>query len=290
MPGHEHLEKSFRKELAAYAELSGPYILKTYGYNIQQLSNGIRKCMLVMEFMPRGSLTNVLRQKEKITLRRKLQMACQIASGMRKLHAHQMIHRDIRPDNILVTENYTAKIGDMGLARVWLPEENLTMIGCLGYMPLDFYTGKYDQSLDVYTFGLTLNELFTGKRHQFDLLTRRIELKSHSVVFADLIARCIDIDPSQRPSALEIETTLRMYKQAFEKYVLEKKIRYAGLSTEDKDSMFIVIYNTLHPEIDQILKNQFPPARSADEAAIGNNNERGEIFRLLAFLKHLGGH
>ncbi len=268
-PDHEHLEKSFRKELAAYTELSGPYILKIYGYNIQELLNGIRKCMLVMELMPRGSLSNVIRRGEKIPLRRKLEMACQIASGMRKLHAHRMIHRDIRPDNIPVTQDYTAKIGDMGLARVWLPDDNLTVIGCQAYMPFDFYTGKYTQSLDVYTFGLTLNELFTEKRHEFDQLTRHTKLISHSPVLEDLIARCIRDDPSQRPSAIEIETTLSMYKQTFEKYIVENNIKYADMSIEDKNWVFIKIYEALHLEIDKILKRKFPPAllRPSEESA-----------------------
>ena len=287
-PDHEHLEKSFRKELAAYAELSGPYILKTYGYNIQELSNGIRKCMLIMEFMPRGSLSNVLRQKEKIPLRRKLEMACQIASGMRKLHAHHMIHRDIRPDNILITQDYTAKIGDMGLARVWLPDENLTLIGCVAYMPFDFYTGKYDQSLDVYTFGLTLNELFTEKRHQFNLLTRHVKLTTHSPVLADLIARCIHKQPRQRPTAIEIETTLRMYKQAFEKYIVEQNIRYADMSTEDKNQTFITTYETLYPDIDKLLKHKFPPITPSQERKLGNvANKEAEMLQLLELVQHL---
>ncbi len=287
-PENEHLEKSFRKELAAYAELSSPYILKIYGYNVQELSNGIRQCMLVMEFMPRGSLSSVLRQKEKIPLRRKLEMACQIASGMRKLHAHCMIHRDIRPDNILVTQDYTAKIGDMGLARVWLPEENLTLIGCLSYMPLDFYTRKYNQSLDIYTFGLTINELFTEQRHQYDPVTRFIKLTSHSSVFGDLIDRCIHNEPSQRPSAIEIETTLRMYKRAIEKNIVEQNIKYGNMSMEDKNLTFIRIYETLRPEIDEILKNEFPPARPTDGLATGANNETAEILRLLELLQNLG--
>jgi serine/threonine protein kinase len=231
--------------------------------------------MLVMEFMSRGSLSSVLRQKEKIPLRRKLEMACQIASGMRKLHAHHMIHRDIRPDNILVTQDYTAKIGDMGLARVWLPDENLTLIGCVAYMPFDFYTGKYDQSLDVYTFGLTINELFTEKRHQFNLLTRRVKLTNYSPVFADLIARCMHNEPSQRPSAIEIETTLRMYKQAVEKYIIEKNIKYADMSTEDKNLTFITSYYTLHPEIDELLKHKFPPTptRTDRKLTVSTNKE-----------------
>lgn len=290
-PDHQHREKSFQKELAAYAELSGPYILKTFGFNTQELSTGIRKCMLVMEFMPRGSLSSVLRQKEKISLRCKLEMACQIASGMRKLHAHGMIHRDIRPDNILVAHDYTAKIGDMGLARVWSPDDNMTLIGCLAYMPYDFYTGKYNQSLDIYTFGLTINELFTEKKHQFDLLTRRIQLTTRSPVFIDLIDRCILNGPSQRPSAIEIETTLCMYKRVIEKYILEKKIKYANMSIEDKNLTFLTIYQTLRPEIEEILKDKFASTRLATEHITGTKDDAPEIQRLLElFLQPNGVH
>jgi serine/threonine protein kinase len=289
-PGTEHLEKSFRKELAAYAELSGPNILKTYGYNVQELSKGIRKCTLVMEFMHRGSLSDVLKQAEKISLRRKVEMACQIASGMRKLHAHRMIHRDIRPDNILVTHDYTAKIGDMGLARVLLPDDQLTLVGCVAYMPFDFYTGKYDQSLDVYTFGLTINELFTEAKHHYNILTRRIKLTNVSPVFADLITRCIHIEPSKRPSAIEIETTLWMCKQAFEKYIVEQHIEYGNMPTEDKNLSFITTYNALYPEISQIIKLKFPPlTRPLGEAVGGLNNDAIEMLRLLELLEPLGG-
>ncbi|UJR31530.1 hypothetical protein I4U23_019019 [Adineta vaga] len=254
-PDHAHLEKSFRKELAAYTELSGPYILKTYGYNIQGLSDGTQKCMLIMEYMSRGSLNSVLKQSEKISLRRKVEMACQIASGMRKLHEHHMIHRDIRPENILVTQDYTAKIGDMGLARVWLPDENLTLIGCVPYMPFDFYTGKYDQSLDVYTFGLTIYHLFTEKRHQYDLLTRRIKLTDVSPIFSDLIAQCLHSEPNKRPSASEIEITLRMYKNTIEKYIHDKCIKYGNMLLDEKNE--VRIYDALYPVIERALSDKF---------------------------------
>ena len=58
-----HLEESFKKEVTANAELSGTFFLKTYGYTVQERSSNIRQCMLVMEFMSRGSLSNVLKQK-----------------------------------------------------------------------------------------------------------------------------------------------------------------------------------------------------------------------------------
>ena len=252
-PDKKHLEKSFRKELAAYMELSGPYILRTFGYNIENLPSGIQKCTLIMEYMHRGSLSRVLKQMEKLTLRRKLEMAWQIASGMQKLHARQMIHRDIRPDNILVDYDYTAKIGDMGIARVWQPDENLTMVGCESYMPLDFYTQRYDQSLDVFTFGLTINELFTETKHTFNRLTMHIKLTNTSPVFADLIEQCLHKEPDQRPSAVLIERTLRLYKQAFERYIQEKRILYADMSARDKDETFIEICTVQRPHIERSL-------------------------------------
>ncbi|CAF1133487.1 unnamed protein product [Adineta ricciae] len=256
-PDNMHLEKSFRKELAAYAELSGPYVLKLYGYNIQALSDGTQKCMLIMEYMSRGNLASVLKQTEKISLRRKLEMACQIAGGMRKLHEHHMIHRDIRPENILIGQDYIAKLGDMGLARVWLPDEALTLIGCVPYMPLDFYTAKYDQSLDVYTFGLTLHHLFTETRHQFDMLTRRVKLNNVSPVFSDLIARCIHPTASNRPSANEIEITLRMHKHTIERYIHESGINYGRMSLEEKNNTFISTYDTFSPVLDKVLRDEF---------------------------------
>lgn len=78
----------------------GSYVLKTFGYGEKLLDTGMKECYLITEFMHRGSLANLIHhQKEKLSLRRKLSMACHIASGMRKLHAHTIIHRDIRPDN-----------------------------------------------------------------------------------------------------------------------------------------------------------------------------------------------
>lgn len=139
-PAEKTLEESFWEELAAYTELSGAFILKTFGYGEEIGNNRTKKYYLISEFMHRKSLTDVIYDPtEKISLRRKLAMACHITSGMQKLHAHSMIHRDIRPDNILVSSNYTAKIGDMGIAHVFKPAEKHKLLGCLIFMPPEFY-------------------------------------------------------------------------------------------------------------------------------------------------------
>ncbi|CAF1946493.1 unnamed protein product [Rotaria magnacalcarata] len=244
-----HLEESFRKELDAYAELSGAYILKTFGYGERRMVNGSKECFLITEFMHRGSLANVIHNNiEKISLRRKLTMACHVASGMRKLHGHTMIHRDIRPDNILVSSNYTAKIGDMGIAHVFDPNEKHTLMGCMPFMPPEFHRGDgdYDQSLDVFTFGLTLNELFTEKLHRFIQPTKRIQISEESSIFFDLITRCINDESSQRPTATEIEDILNKYRLAADKYINEKHPNYTSQTLAVKDAIFIKFYNEHH--------------------------------------------
>ncbi len=281
-PDKEHLEQSFLRELAAYTEVSGAYILKLYGFAIQtDTTNGIRKFLLIMEFMSRGSLTNVIKQENKISLRRKLEMACHIASGMRKLHARRMIHRDIRPDNILVNENYIAKIGDMGIARVMDENNHLTVVGCGHYMPPEFITGKYDQSLDVFTFGLTLNHLFTEKQHQsIQFIITKVKLAEQSPIFSELIARCIHDNPSQRPSAIEIETTLHAYKRAFDKLVLSEHLEYIQLSTEDKNEVFLKFYEVVHPRAKAALERRFPPPPPPSE----ENEGVGGFLQVLSHL------
>ena len=256
----DRLEKSFRKELAAYAELSGPYILKTYGYAKEILPNGTKEFFLIMEYMSRGSLRSLLESDNKLSIRRKLEMACHVASGMRKLHAHNMIHRDIRPDNILVDKSYRAKIGDMGIAREYDPAQMMTRVGCQVFMPPEFYTKSYGQSLDVFTFGLTLNQLFTETIHQYGIDLRTFLPKAmrttKSPVFEELIERCLRDNPTHRPSALEIETTLILYERAFSKLIT---LEYATSTNEEKDKAFLQFYGEFDPQAREELAKRFPP-------------------------------
>ncbi|CAF1135960.1 unnamed protein product [Rotaria sordida] len=209
--------------------------------------------------MARGSLSNVLKNKGKISLRRKVHMATQIASGMRKIHEHHMIHRDIRSDNILVNQQYTCKIGDMGIARVVDPFNQHTRIGCQPFMPPEFHSGTYDQKLDIFTFGLTLNELFTETQHIFQFLGKeKIAFQEASPIFQDLIARCTAHDPKHRPAAIEIEKTLELYAQGFDMIILKKNLGYIRLSTEQKNQVFIKFYEKFHKPATEFIRKKFP--------------------------------
>ncbi|CAF1191142.1 unnamed protein product [Rotaria sordida] len=307
-PQRRHLEESFRKELAAYVELSGAFILKTFGYGDRMLDNGVKECYLITELMHRGSLANVIHNRdEKISLRRKFSMACHIASGMRKLHAHTMIHRDIRPDNILVSSNFTAKIGDMGIAHIFNPDERHTLIGCLPFMPPEFHRGdgQYDQSLDVFTYGLTLNELFTEKIHRFNQSTKHVQLIEQSPIFIDLILKCILDESTRRPTAIKLEHTLHKYRQAVDRHIKEKCPNYTNQTIATKDSIFIHFYNEYHQQEKAKPKAVFsPPPRphinldlirqhfedmmkqfsSIDEKDADRNKDQSEVMKFKKYL------
>lgn len=262
------LEKSFLRELSAYAEVDGAYILKVFGYSTFQNENGSTTYYLVTEYMTKGSLTNVIynEQYERISLKQKLAIACNIATGMRKIHDHSLIHRDLRPDNILVTDNYLTKIGDMGLARVLDEYLNHTQIGCKRYMPPEFYdSGVYDQKLDIFTFGLSLNELFTETQHDFQ--GTRIQMKKSSPIFSDLIDRCLEEDPQYRPTSLEIETTLDLHLQEFNSRISTNE-NYSTSSLEDQNKLFCQFYEQYHPEAVRIIEKQFPPIRRLSNISV----------------------
>jgi serine/threonine protein kinase len=237
---------AFAAELAAYIKCQGLYIVPTYGCSVELLSSTNLRLIILMEYMPRGSLTNLL-QKEygQLTFRKKMIIACNIAAGMNHIHQHGMIHRDLRPDNILIDNHYRAKIGDMGISQsykhVYGDGNANALIGCMRYMPQEFYQHIFTDKLDIFTFGLTLNHLFTGVDHSFNPFNRKISLTQSSPIFPNLINSCVNDNYHCRPTAQTIESHLRSYRTHLEQK-LQFNPQYQYLSKEQKDSFCLSIY------------------------------------------------
>lgn len=252
-------QQSFNRELKAYVELSGGYILKSFAYAMTDTGAG-KSCMLLMEYMDQGSLSAVLEKAEKMSLYQKLNMARQIASGMQKIHNHGMIHRDIRPDNILVNEYFTAKIGDMGIVRSVHEKSETQKIGCLAFMPPEFYANDFNEKLDVYTYALTLNQLFTELQHDFSMQpTPAIAFRTKSPLFFDLIERCMQIHPDDRPTAVELEATMVLFTQAFFVLAVKEQPAFLRLPTKEKDAIFMKFYEKFRQPAIDYLQRRFPP-------------------------------
>ncbi|KAK7412783.1 hypothetical protein VNO78_04404 [Psophocarpus tetragonolobus] len=130
--------------------------------------------MLVYEFVSNGTLKDALTGKSGILLSwsRRLKVALGAARGLAYLHEHAdppIIHRDIKSNNILLDENYTAKVADFGLSKSILDDEKdhvTTQVkGTMGYLDPDYYTSQQlTEKSDVYSFGVLMLELITAKK------------------------------------------------------------------------------------------------------------------------------
>ena len=200
--------------------------------------------MLIKIWIFIGCLTSLLENEPQLSYRKRLDIACGIASGMTRIHEHNFIHRDIRPDNILISSNYTAKIGDMGIAKLIETNQN-SLMGCRKYMPIEFYTGSYDQKLDVFTFGLTLNELYNGSHTK----NPPIVLIKQSSYFSSIITKCINLHPANRPFSKNINECLIMFQRVINRYILKDNPNYIQLSAIYRNEVFKSIYEKVVDDI-----------------------------------------
>ncbi|KAJ7962256.1 Receptor-like serine/threonine-protein kinase [Quillaja saponaria] len=128
-PGSLQGEREFHNELSLSSQLNSPYILALLGFSSDRRG---RKLILVYELMPNRSLQDALLDKKCVELmewKKRFEIAVQIAKGIEYLHHYcnpPVIHGDIKPSNVLLDSDFSAKIGDFGLAR--LKTEDLEMV------------------------------------------------------------------------------------------------------------------------------------------------------------------
>ncbi|KAI8028146.1 Receptor-like cytosolic serine/threonine-protein kinase RBK2 [Camellia lanceoleosa] len=157
---------SFLTEIGTIAHVNHPNTAKLIGFGVQGGT------YVVLQLSPLGSLGSLLRgSKEKLNWAVRYKIILGTAAGLLYLHMYcqrRIIHRDIKADNILLTEDFEPQICDFGLAK-WLPKEwtHHTVSkfeGTFGYFaPEYFMYGIVDEKTDVFSFGVLLLELITGR-------------------------------------------------------------------------------------------------------------------------------
>ncbi len=149
----------FRNEAQTIAQLNHENIVKVY--DVEEM---YRTFFIIMEQVGRGSLKRVLEHKEKPPLPVMLSYLLQVCAGL--LHAHEqgIIHRDVKPGNVLISDNDQVKIVDFGLACApGTTEKNVT--GTVLYLaPEQIKSDPIDERSDIYALGLMAYEMFCGRR------------------------------------------------------------------------------------------------------------------------------
>ena len=156
------LRERFFREARSAGQLSHRNII-----TIHDLGEHEGQPYLAMEFLEGQDLQERMISPQKLSVRRKLDIAIDICEGLDYAHVHGVIHRDIKPANIFVTDGGTVKILDFGLARLVTSEltRSNMMMGTLNYMAPEQIRGeRVDHRVDIFSAGVVLYELFGGKR------------------------------------------------------------------------------------------------------------------------------
>jgi len=118
---------------------------------------------IVMEYVAGETLETIIGRDGALDLPRALDFTCQICNAVDHAHAQGVIHRDLRPANVLVTESGVVKVADFGTSRfLEIAAHGTTVIGSPPYMAPEQFQGKAVFASDIYSVGVTMYEMLTG--------------------------------------------------------------------------------------------------------------------------------
>ncbi|KAJ6673175.1 KINASE CX32 putative-RELATED [Salix viminalis] len=304
--------RQWQAEVGFLARLSHPNIIKLVGYCREK-----EEYLIAYEFMQKGSLNYHLFGKKPdrvLSWEIRLKIAMEIAEGLAYLHSLErpVIHKDLKPANILLDKSYTAKISDFGLATTapassrdhdeYIQED--IICGTYGYIdPFYARNGKLHVKSDVYSFGVVLVELLTGLKLMKNItdgsstfeewsekyLNNRFRLRGimdsrlegkyatgQASEIAMLALRCLVSTPKFRPSMKEVAETLEKIKtRAYNRkhLVMCGKCHEAGHYTRSCEKISQVGGNSKLPNASEATTEK---KTSSTQSTVLQDSERSE--------------
>lgn len=159
--GDEDFLRRFRAEGEAVAMLSHPNIVQVFDVSASESANYI-----VMELIDGISLKQYMEIKGILNWKETLHFATQIAKGLEHAHSRGIVHRDIKPHNVMVLKNGSVKVMDFGIAQVMNKSNTLTKeaLGSVHYISPEQAKGSFtDSRSDIYSLGVVMFEMMTGR-------------------------------------------------------------------------------------------------------------------------------
>jgi len=229
--GSPQAVERFKREARAVARLNHPHIVQLYVFG--QTEQGL--LYLAMEFVEGRSLSRALADARRLPEAQVLRIVDQVCSALADAHASGLIHRDLKPDNIMLANRHGnpdyVKVLDFGIAKMVGPgDSKMTQTGSFfgtpQYMAPEQAGGQVDARTDLYALGVILYQLLTGT-HPFDADAPMAFLMKHasepvqpplvrfpSLVLSPrteaLVLRCLEKQPARRfQSAIELQQEIR---------------------------------------------------------------------------------
>ncbi len=156
----ENFVSKFKMEAQAAARLSHPNIV-----NVYDVVDEGNLHYIVMELIEGITLKSYIEKKGFLENKEAIGIAIQVAQGIAAAHEQHIIHRDIKPQNIIISRDGNVKVADFGIARAVSSQTmNATAVGSVHYISPEQARGGYcDERSDIYSFGITMYEMVTGR-------------------------------------------------------------------------------------------------------------------------------
>lgn len=225
-------------------------------------------CYIIMDYVPGGSLSDKIKESGRLPIQEAVSIATQIASGLDAAHRRGLVHRDVKPDNILFDADGTPKLADLGIAKHESDTGTMVtmageIIGTPAYMSPEqlMDSHRIDARADIYSLGVVLYEMLAGIRPNRDstaieLLAKAIKGEELpdirtmrpeiSTAVALVLSRMCAANPDNRP-ATALDAAKLLQKAATGKLVLKRKPPTASVAAanERKATLKNAIFTSL---------------------------------------------
>src|SRR5687767_1943143 len=201
------------------------YLNKYYGITQNPITEDF---IIVMKYYKLGSLKDYITKNfYNIKWNEKLEILRNIIVGLNHLHNQKIIHRDFHSGNILYENEFDVVISDLGISKSSIDDDGDETYGVISYMAPEILQGKeYTMASDIYSFGMIMWELITGRmpfwdqEYDLELIVKICKgfrppiIKNTPKGYIELMQESWDSDPNKRPTALNISNKLGNIKRA----------------------------------------------------------------------------
>jgi eukaryotic-like serine/threonine-protein kinase len=214
LAGDESFRERFLREARLAAQLSHPNVVSVY-----DVGEEAGRPFIVIECVEGETLADVLARRRRLPADEAVALALQACRGLEHAHAAGLVHRDVKPQNLLLRRDGTLKIADFGIARAaeaTALTQTGTVLGTAAYLAPEQAAGeRVSAAADIYSLGAVLYELVTGRPpYQFDSLPDLAAKQSVGAItpvrelapevpqrVEDAVMRCLARNPAYRPAS-----------------------------------------------------------------------------------------
>ena len=273
--------KKFKEEAQAAARLAHPNIVNVYDVGDE---NGIY--YIVMELVEGITLKNYIERKGSLTIKEATSIAIQVCAGLEVAHNNHIVHRDIKPQNIIISKEGKVKVTDFGIAKATTSQTTTAnAMGSVHYASPEQARGGYvDHRSDIYSLGIVLYEMVTGrvpfdgetavtvavKHLQEEMVPPSVYCKNIPYSLEQIIKKCTEKSPDRRYQ--DIGDLLADLKQS----LMDPDGDFVQMIDVDEQARTVVMNKGTSSKIRNSRKVEVPASRDEDEDEEDDEYENDE--------------